>query len=78
LRKGIRPLHSGKPDEVLREGPRVAVLDREYGSYRVEDPQENMQLAIYATETAPPRNNKICRIGLVVQHPIDLSMADDS
>jgi CRISPR/Cas system-associated exonuclease Cas4 (RecB family) len=48
LRKGIRPLLSGKPDEVLRQGPRVAVLDEKYGSYRVEDPQENMQLAIYA------------------------------
>src|SRR5215472_14087144 len=48
LRKGIRPLLSGKPDEVLRQGARVAVLDHKYGSYRVEDPQENMQLAIYA------------------------------
>jgi len=48
LRKGIRPLLSGKPDEVLRRGARVAVLVQKYGSYRVEDPQENMQLAIYA------------------------------
>jgi Protein of unknown function (DUF2800) len=48
LRKGIRPLLSGKPDEVLRQGQRIAVLDHKYGSYRVEDPQENMQLAIYA------------------------------
>ena len=48
LRKGIRPLLSGKPDEVLRQGGRSAVLDHKYGSYRVEDPIENMQLAIYA------------------------------
>jgi hypothetical protein len=48
LRKGIRPLLSGKPDEVLRKGTRVAILDQKYGSYRVEDPQDNMQLAIYA------------------------------
>jgi hypothetical protein len=32
LRKGIRPLLSGKPDEVLRQGVRVAVLDHKYGS----------------------------------------------
>jgi CRISPR/Cas system-associated exonuclease Cas4 (RecB family) len=48
LRKGIRPLLSGKPDEVLRQGARVAVLDHKYGSYRVEEPEQNMQLAIYA------------------------------
>jgi hypothetical protein len=48
LRKGIRPLLSGKPDEVLRQGARVAVLDQRYGSYRVEDPQDNIQLGIYA------------------------------
>jgi CRISPR/Cas system-associated exonuclease Cas4 (RecB family) len=48
LRKGIRPLLSGKPDEVLRQGQRVAVLDHKYGSYRLDDPQENIQLAIYA------------------------------
>ena len=35
LRKGIRPLLSGKPDEVLRQGARVAVLDHRYGSYRI-------------------------------------------
>jgi hypothetical protein len=48
LRKGIRPLLSGKPDEVLRQGARVAILDQKYGSYRVEDPQDNIQLGIYA------------------------------
>jgi hypothetical protein len=48
LRKGIRPLLSGKPDEVLRQGVRVTVLDHKYGSYRVEDPQDNIQLGIYA------------------------------
>jgi hypothetical protein len=26
-RKGLRPLLSGKPDEILRQGPKVAVLD---------------------------------------------------
>jgi hypothetical protein len=48
LRKGIRPLLSGKPDEVLRQGVRACVLDHKYGSYRVEDPIDNLQLAIYA------------------------------
>jgi hypothetical protein len=48
LRKGIRPLLSGKPDEVLRQGSRIAILDQKYGSYRVEDPQDNIQLGIYA------------------------------
>jgi CRISPR/Cas system-associated exonuclease Cas4 (RecB family) len=48
LRKGIRPLLSGKPDEVLRQGTRACVLDHKYGIYRVDDPQENTQLWIYA------------------------------
>ena len=48
LRKGIRPLLSGKPDEVLSQGARVAALDQKYGSYRVDDPQDNIQLGIYA------------------------------
>jgi hypothetical protein len=48
LRKGLRPLLSGKPDEVLRQGARACVLDQKFGSYRVEDPIENSQLAIYA------------------------------
>jgi CRISPR/Cas system-associated exonuclease Cas4 (RecB family) len=48
LRKGIRPLLSGKPDEVLRQGARAAVLDHKYGTYRVDDPQDNFQLGIYA------------------------------
>ena len=47
LRKGLRPLLSGKPDEVVRQGAKVAVLDHKYGSYRVDDPQNNAQLAIY-------------------------------
>ncbi len=33
---------------MLRQGQRVAVLDHKYGSYRVDDPQENIQLGIYA------------------------------
>ena len=48
LRKGIRPLLTGKPDEVLRQGNRVAVLDQKFGAYRVSDPGENIQLAIYS------------------------------
>ena len=48
LRKGLRPLLSGKPDEVLRQGIRVAVLDHKYGTYRVDDSQDNIQLGIYA------------------------------
>src|SRR5215472_7578596 len=48
LRKGIRPLLTGKPDEVLRQANRAAVLDHKYGSYRVADPGDNVQLSIYA------------------------------
>jgi CRISPR/Cas system-associated exonuclease Cas4 (RecB family) len=48
LRKGIRPLLSGKPDEVLHQGARACVIDHKFGSYRVEDPVDNQQLAIYA------------------------------
>jgi hypothetical protein len=48
LRRGIRPLLTGKPDEILRQGNRAAVLDQKYGTYRVADPAENTQLAIYA------------------------------
>jgi hypothetical protein len=48
LRRGIRPLLTGKPDEILRQGNRAAVLDQKYGSYRVSDPADNIQLSIYA------------------------------
>jgi hypothetical protein len=48
LRRGLRPLLSGKPDEVLRAGNRALVLDQKYGSYRVADPTDNQQLSIYA------------------------------
>jgi len=48
LRRGIRPLLTGKPDEVLRQGNRVALLDFKFGNYRVADPAENVQLSIYA------------------------------
>jgi hypothetical protein len=49
LRRGIiRPLLTGKPDEILKAGNRVAVLDQKFGSYRVSDPAENVQLSIYA------------------------------
>jgi hypothetical protein len=48
LRRGIRPLLTGKPDEILRQGNRVAILDFKFGSYRVADPAEHVQLSIYA------------------------------
>jgi hypothetical protein len=48
LRRGIRPLLTGKPDEILRQGNRAAVFDQKYGSYRVADPADNVQLSIYA------------------------------
>jgi hypothetical protein len=48
LRKGLRPLLSGKPDEVLRQGPGVAVLDHKFGNYRVDEPRDNEQLGLYA------------------------------
>jgi hypothetical protein len=48
LRRGIRPLLSGKPDEILRQGNRALVLDQKFGSYRVTDPAGNVQLSIYA------------------------------
>jgi hypothetical protein len=48
LRKGLRPLLSGKPDEVVRQGPRVAVLDHKFGNFRVDDPRDNVQLGLYS------------------------------
>jgi hypothetical protein len=48
LRRGIRPLLTGKPDEVLRQGNRAALLDFKFGNYRVPDPADNVQLSIYA------------------------------
>jgi CRISPR/Cas system-associated exonuclease Cas4 (RecB family) len=48
LRKGLRPLLTGKPDEILRQGDRCLVLDYKFGSYRVDDPRDNVQLSIYA------------------------------
>jgi CRISPR/Cas system-associated exonuclease Cas4 (RecB family) len=48
LRRGIRPLITGKPDEILRQGNRAAVLDQKFGSYRVADPGQNTQLEVYA------------------------------
>jgi hypothetical protein len=47
LRRGIRPLLTGKPDEVLRQANRAALLDFKFGSYRIADPAENIQLSIY-------------------------------
>ena len=48
LRKGIRPLLTGKPDEILHQGNRALVLDQKFGSYRVADAADNVQLSIYA------------------------------
>jgi hypothetical protein len=48
LRRGIRPLLTGKPDEVLGQGNRAALLDFKFGNYRVADPADNVQLSIYA------------------------------
>ena len=48
LRRGIRPLLTGKPDEVLRQGNKAALLDFKFGAYRVADPLGNVQLAVYA------------------------------
>jgi hypothetical protein len=48
LRKGIRPLLSGQRDELLVQGKRSAVLDYKFGAYRVSDPGENIQLAVYS------------------------------
>jgi len=48
LRRGIRPLLTGKADEILRQGNRGALLDFKFGSYRVADPADNVQLSIYA------------------------------
>jgi hypothetical protein len=48
LRRGIRPLLTGKPDEVLRQGNKAALLDFKFGNYRVADPADNVQLSIYA------------------------------
>src|SRR5262249_3409963 len=48
LRRGIRPLLTGKPDEIVRQGNRAAVLDHKYGNYRVTDSADNVQLSIYA------------------------------
>ena len=48
LRRGIRPLLTGKPDEILRQGNKALVLDWKFGSYRVADPADNRQLSIYA------------------------------
>jgi hypothetical protein len=48
LRKGIRPLLTGKPDEVLRQGTKCAVIDFKFGNCRVTDPVDNVQLSIYA------------------------------
>jgi uncharacterized protein DUF2800 len=47
LRKGIRPLLSGQPDELLFQGKRAAVLDFKFGAGRVSDPSVNFQLGIY-------------------------------
>ena len=47
LRRGIRPLLTGKPDEIIRRVKRALVLDWKFGIYRVADPADNVQLSIY-------------------------------
>jgi hypothetical protein len=44
LRRGLWPLLSGQPDEVLRQGTKCAVIDFKFGT----DPVDNLQLSIYA------------------------------
>jgi hypothetical protein len=48
LRRGLRPLLSGQPDEIFKAGNRAAICDFKFGAYRVADPPENVQLSIYA------------------------------
>ena len=48
LRRGLWPLLSGQPDEIFKAGNRAAVIDFKFGNYRVADPADNVQLAIYA------------------------------
>src|SRR5215471_3766297 len=44
LRRGIRPLLTGKPDEILKPGNRAAILDFKFGNYRVADPGVTVQI----------------------------------
>lgn len=69
LRRGLRPLLTGKPDEILRQGTRCAVLDQKFGSYRVADPAENVQLSIYAL-LASREDDAIGEVSVQILSPV--------
>ena len=48
VRRGLRILASGQPDEMLVQGARAAVLDSKFGFNQVAQPKINWQLALYA------------------------------
>jgi CRISPR/Cas system-associated exonuclease Cas4 (RecB family) len=48
VRKGLRILATGQPDEVLLDGKRAAILDSKFGWQQVAEPRINWQLAAYA------------------------------
>ena len=48
IRKGLRILATGQPDEVLLDGKRAAILDSKFGWHQVAQPRINWQLAAYA------------------------------
>jgi uncharacterized protein DUF2800 len=48
MRKGLRILATGQPDEVLLAGKRAAILDSKFGWHEVAQPRINWQLAAYA------------------------------
>jgi uncharacterized protein DUF2800 len=48
VRKGLRILATGQPDEVLLDGKRAAILDSKFGWHQVAQPRINWQLASYA------------------------------
>ena len=51
IRKGLRILATGQPDEVLLQSERAAVLDSKFGYAQVAQPKINWQLALYALGT---------------------------
>jgi hypothetical protein len=48
LHRGIRPLLSGRIDELVVQGNRALLFDLKSGQARVDDPAVNVQLRIYA------------------------------
>lgn len=47
-----KALYSGQPDLVVVQGPRAIVFDYKFGRFRVPDPENNLQLTIYAVLVA--------------------------